>query len=177
MKKKSLYILDLDHCLIYTSFNKIEGLPLISKRKWHYLYHRPNLKEFLNYITHSSDIVFYTSSKMEYAKWVVNTFELTIPYLMFTRKHTTRKQTSYGDIFLKSLDKISLSKSYNKIYVIDDRTDLWNSKGVNFIEIEPWMGEKYDTDLIQIMIKQIKSKLPKVCQFNMFKHHYRTSEE
>lgn len=46
MKKTKLYILDLDHCLIYSSYTKIEELNCVSMRKWHFLYHRPGLNEF-----------------------------------------------------------------------------------------------------------------------------------
>ena len=59
MKNNRLYILDLDHCLIYASYQELPDLELISKRKWHYLYHRPNVKDILKYVQKTGDLVFF----------------------------------------------------------------------------------------------------------------------
>ena len=71
------YILYFDYCLIYSSYSEISSLELISKKGYHFLYHRPGLKSFLRYlIKQKYDLIFYTSSKKEYAKWVVDSFDL-----------------------------------------------------------------------------------------------------
>ncbi len=156
-----LYILDLDHCLIYTSFQELPEAKLISKRKWHYLYHRPDLELFLSFVQKTGDIVFYTSSKKDYASWVVSTFQLTVPYTIYSRKYCRKKYTDYGEIYFKSLGRLSIMKEYTEILVLDDRTDLWDNNGVELNDIKPYHGESTDTELQNWQIRQIK-KQPKL---------------
>ncbi|MBU3660514.1 MAG: HAD family hydrolase [Flavobacteriales bacterium] len=158
----TLYILDLDNCLIYTSYSKISELDSIAQRKWYYLYHRPGLFNFLNYIQKTGEIVFYTSSKKEYAKWVVNTFNLEKDYLIFSRKFCRKKLTNYGEIYYKSIFQIPISREYEKIIVLDDRTDLWDEKGVELHEIKPYMGEIIDDELHSWQLRKLKSQ-PRIC--------------
>jgi TFIIF-interacting CTD phosphatase-like protein len=156
MKETRLYILDLDHCLIYSSYQEIHGLDLISKRKFHFLYHRPNLKNILKYVQKTGDIAFYTSSKMDYAKWVVTSFQLDEHPIIYSRKYCKKKYTEYGETYLKSIVNLPITKSYNKVVVLDDRTDLWNDKGVELNDIKPWMGEVSDIELSQWLIRVLK---------------------
>ena len=80
------YVLDLDHCLIYASYSEIPDLELISQRGYHFLYHRPHTKEFLNFLIKSKyDLIFYTSSKKEYAHWVVQSFGLNKKFPIYSR--------------------------------------------------------------------------------------------
>lgn len=152
------FILDLDHCLIYTSFSELSNVDLISQKGYYYLYHRPDLNIFLKFLIKKKyDLVFYTSSKKEYARWVVKSFNLEKDYPIYTRYYTDRKRTNYGDIYKKSLDKINIS-SRRKIPVLDDRTDLWDENGVSLISIEPWYGDVNDRSLSSIMIKSLKER-------------------
>tara|TARA_B100001287_G_C22686402_1_gene533938 strand:- start:9478 stop:9933 length:456 start_codon:yes stop_codon:yes gene_type:complete len=144
MKKK--IILDLDHALIYSTYKEIVGLKLISKRKYLFLYHRPLLNEFLKYVENKYDIIFYTSSKIDYARWVVSTFKLDKNHEIFGRKYTQTIYSEYGITYKKSLKKIEKEFNY-KINVLDDRPDLWDEYGVKLIDIKPWMGEHYDKEL------------------------------
>lgn len=162
MKEKTkLYILDLDHCLIYASFKKLEDGQCIGKRKWHYLYHRPGLELFLTYIQKTGDILFYTSSKKDYASWVISTFQLKVPYTIYSRKYCRKKYTDYGEIYFKSLNRLPIYKKYAEIIVLDDRTDLWDENGVELNDIKPFHGESTDKELQHWHISQIK-KLPKL---------------
>jgi TFIIF-interacting CTD phosphatase-like protein len=153
-----LYILDLDNCLIFSSYSEIEGLTYVSKRKWHFLYHRPGLIQFLKFIQKTGEIVFYTSSKMEYARWVVSTFELTKEYQIFSRKHCKKKETNYGDVYYKSISLITIKCTYNKIIVLDDRTDLWDEEGVELCDIKPFLGEGEDRELQSWLIRRLKNQ-------------------
>jgi TFIIF-interacting CTD phosphatase-like protein len=162
MKEKAiLYILDLDHCLIYASFQALPEAKLNSKRKWHYLYHRPGLELFLSYVQKTGDIVFYTSSKKDYASWVVSTFKLTVPYTIYSRKYCRKKYTDYGEIYFKSLTNIDMKKKYSKIIVLDDRTDLWDDKGVELNDIKPFFGEENDSELQKWIVRSLKLQ-PKI---------------
>ena len=157
-------ILDLDHCLIFASYEKIEGLDLIDQREYHYLYFRPDLAMFLRHIERGFRIIFYTSSKKEYAEWVISNFNLTKDYKLFTRKYTKPKETEFGVHYIKSLKKLKL-KSVSDILVLDDRPDMWIADGVKFIDIDPWNGELHDSSLKRIMIAMIKERLPHVCTY------------
>jgi hypothetical protein len=151
-------ILDIDHCLVLASYTQINELELISKRGYHYLYFRPHLSIFLSYLQKSKyKIIFYTSGKSEYAKWIVNQFNLNYEYLLFTRKYTKRKQSYYGDYFHKSSISLPVKKE-KKTYILDDRIDLWEDNGEFFLDISPWHGEIYDNELIRVMLKLLKQK-------------------
>ena len=157
--ERRLYILDLDNCLVFSSYVELNGLDLISKRKYHYLYHRPDLMFFLNYLTKTGDIVFYTSSKKDYANWVVDSFKLKTDYQIFSRRFCKKMITEFGEIYYKSIDFISLKKRYEKIIVIDDRIDFWlNNDGVEFFDIPPFMGEKDDKILKLWILNRLKQQ-------------------
>ena len=156
------YIIDLDNCLIFTSYSEIKGLELISKKGYHYLYHRPHLTSFLKFLVRKKyDIIFYTSSKSEYAKWIVKSFGLENDYLLYTRAYTIRKTTVYGEIYLKSLKNIKISSS-TPIPVLDDRPDLWDEDGIELNAINPWCGELHDTALSSFITSDLKKNLPKL---------------
>ena len=158
VKKNRLYILDLDNCLIFSSYNLINGLPLIAKRKYHFLYHRTDLTFFLNYVFKTGDVIFYTSSKMDYAKWVVNSFNLNSDYQLFSRKYCRKKYTEYGELYYKSIDFISLESTYDNIIVIDDRIDFWKDNDkIEFFDIPPFMGEKEDDVLKSWVLNRLKN--------------------
>lgn len=157
--ERKLYILDLDNCLIFSSYVELNELELISKRKYHYLYHRPDLSFFLNYLTKTGDILFYTSSKKDYAKWVVDSFKLKVDYQIFSRRFCKKRFTEFGEIYYKSIDFISLKKRYKKIIVIDDRIDLWlNNDSIEFFDISPFMGEKDDQILKLWILNRLKKQ-------------------
>ena len=162
VKKNRLYILDLDNCLIFSSYNLIDGLPLIVKRKFHFLYHRPHLTLLLNFVFKTGDVIFYTSSKMEYAKWVVNSFNLNSDFQLFSRKYCRKKYTEYRELYFKSIDYISLKSTYDEIIVIDDRIDFWHdNEKIEFFDIPPFMGEKED-DVLKLWVINRLKKQPKM---------------
>lgn len=162
VKKNRLYILDLDNCLIFSSYNLIDGLPLIVKRKFHFLYHRPHLTLLLNFVFKTGDVIFYTSSKMEYAKWVVNSFNLNSDFQLFSRKYCRKKYTEYSELYFKSIDYISLKSTYDEIIVIDDRIDFWHdNEKTEFFDIPPFMGEKED-DVLKLWVLNRLKKQPKI---------------
>jgi hypothetical protein len=117
--------------------------------------------EFLKYIQKSGEIVFYTSSKKDYAQWVVNTFQLKNDYQIFSRKFCKKKNTDFGEIYYKSIRNIKIEKEYDKIVVLDDRSDLWDGTGIEIHDIKPYMGELDDQELQKWVIKRLKSQ-PKI---------------
>ena len=150
-------ILDIDHCLIYASFKELQGIELVSRRDFFYLYHRPNLKSFLKCITDQNlNIIFYTSAKKEYAKWIVGTFNLKIPYKLFSRKNTKIKSSEYGDRYLKSIDYLNLNLEPTKTMILDDSPQHWIVTDETLLDIDPWHGEADDNQLKLIMSQIVK---------------------
>ena len=150
-------ILDLDHCLIYSSYSEICDLECMGKKGYLYLYHRPGLNDFLKLISkiRKVEILFYTSSKSAYAKWVLKSFNLSIKYQLYTRKYAKRKITQFGEVFLKSIAFISQETS-TKNFVIDDRPELWDENGIEMISIDPWHGEIDDDQLSHTSVQLLK---------------------
>lgn len=153
----STIILDLDHCLIYSSYSEIVGSDLVDKKGYLYLYHRPGLKTFLNRVVKfkNMDLVFYTSAKANYARWVVQSFNLDVNYRLFTRSKTRIKHTDYGQVYYKSIERIGISNKKKNI-VLDDRIDFWDSDGVQLIGINPWHGELDDKELEKLFVSIYK---------------------
>lgn len=151
-------ILDIDHCLVFASYSELPEQKLISQRGYHYLYFRPYLSEFLSFVQKSKfRLIFYTSGKSEYAKWIVSQFQMNCEYSLFTRKFTKCKQTEFGELFYKSSDKLPVKKT-GTTYVVDDRIDLWDDNGEIFFGISPWRGEVNDTELQRIIIQLLKKQ-------------------
>lgn len=153
-------VLDLDHCLIYASYSELEGLPLIGKRGYLHLYHRPWLSQFLTFLAKMKnwDIVFYTSSKAYYARWVIKSMSVPFEYQLFSRSKTKKKYTETGEVYLKSLAKneMKVEDSDRRTIVLDDRPDLWDETGVELVAIDPWHGELSDTELEQAIRRILK---------------------
>jgi hypothetical protein len=92
---------------------------------------------------------------------VVSTFKLTVPYTIYSRKYCRKKYTDYGEIYFKSLTNIDMKKKYSKIIVLDDRTDLWDDKGVELNDIKPFFGEENDSELQKWIVRSLKLQ-PKI---------------
>ena len=73
-------ILDIDHTLVFASYTILPNQPLVEQKGYHYLYFRPFLHAFL-YAMQKFDyqLVFYTSGKSNYAKWIVQHFKMRKP--------------------------------------------------------------------------------------------------
>lgn len=150
-------ILDLDHCLIYSSYSELSELPLKGRKGYLYLYHRSGLNKLIDLLEKAKNVtvLFYTSSKADYARWVIKSMNVKFDYQLFSRAKTTKKYTSTGEVYLKSLSNINVSSTGN-ITVLDDRQDLWDDNGVQFIPIDPWHGEPKDDGLFQVKTNLFK---------------------
>ena len=147
-------ILDIDHTLVFASYTILPNHPLVEKKGYHYLYFRPFLQAFLDAIQKFDyQLVFYTSGKSNYVKWIVKHFKMIKPYMLFTRSYTKTRYTDFGIDYLKSAHKIHLPFNTKEVIVLDDRSDLWEDNGEIFIDISPWYGEVGDTALKEVLIQ------------------------
>lgn len=133
-------ILDLDHTLICTTYSPVKEKPLVAHKGYHYLYHRPNLLQDLHQWNNTYQLVFYTSSKANYARWVINTFHLPEgSWQLLTRKHCKAKHTRYGTVYYKRISVVlsQFPTPPSSIHIMDDRPDLWVDAGeATFIDVE-----------------------------------------
>lgn len=162
---KKPIILDLDETLILASYQELDGLPMVAKRRYHYLYHRPGLNQFLKYLEkRKHDIIFYTSAKADYARWVIKTLPLEGSYPLYTRKYTLRKETEFGEEYIKSVESVKeLSEFRGIIPVLDDKPQLWlPNDQISFMEIDAWMGDPEDHQLPNLISSSIKSSLGRI---------------
>lgn len=151
---KNLIVLDLDNCLIYAGYSNIENSELIAKKGFHYLYHRQNLAELMSFLEAYFSVVFYTASKKDYAKWVVSSMNLKYKHPIFSRKWTKRKNSDYGETYLKSLKFLDIDcTQFDRVYVLDDRPDLWVDEKNYYLDIDPWMGSGDDEQLKHVLEK------------------------
>ena len=150
-------ILDIDHTLVFASYTILPNHPLVEQKGYHYLYFRPFLHTFLNAMQKFDyQLVFYTSGKSNYAKWIVQHFKMRKPYTLFTRRYTKTRYTDFGIDYLKSSRKIHLPILTKEVIVVDDRINLWEDHGETFIDILPWHGEVEDTALKEVIIQLLK---------------------
>lgn len=154
---KYTIVLDLDNCLIYSSYSILSEFNFVSKKGYFFLYHRPFLVELFLFLEQHFDIIFYTASKKEYAKWVVSTLPVKNKYPIFSRKYTRRKFNSC-DFYLKSISFLPYEFNYESIFVLDDRPDYWLDEDLFFIGIDPWFGTKDDNGLCNV-IKNLENLL------------------
>jgi hypothetical protein len=117
---KNLFILDLDHTLIYGSYAEQESAPLL----FHYnsylkVYKRPLAEQLIEICKVKGDIIIYTTALRPYAKRISNKLNIQSIEIL-SRKQCLFKNGSWK----KRVNPEWLNK-YDKIIIIDDSPDVW----------------------------------------------------
>jgi TFIIF-interacting CTD phosphatase-like protein len=134
--------LDLDNTLIHSlyvdEYNRLstsKQLDLKKKYKWHrynnyYIFERPGLQKFLDYIFSRYNVSVWTAATKCYASFIIKNFILIKPerklLYFFWRSHCHISKRFYNnDKCLKLLTKkFNLPFNINNIYLIDDNIDI-----------------------------------------------------
>lgn len=140
-----LFILDLDHTLIYASYEKIDHLELL----FHYppylrVYCRPYARSFIETLSARGDILVCTSSKKEYAREIVKCLSIRAISVI------TRESCRWVDDHYKKVLPPVYHHLYNSIYLIDDSPYVWEKGSLRSISIlmpTQFWGEKEDMGL------------------------------
>lgn len=161
--QKILLILDLDETIIYSTESKLaESEDFIVDE--YFVYKRPGLDKFLDFISPIYDVAIWTSSSEDYAQEVVkNIFPQNYPLkFLYGRTKCTLKflwdQNEY--VYTKNLSKLKKKKySLEKVLIIDDSPEKLKRNYGNHIRVEPFMGANDDIELFQLIKYLEKIKL------------------
>jgi uncharacterized protein YlbG (UPF0298 family) len=158
MPIKRLFLVDLDHTLIYGSYAQNESAELLfSFSEFLKVYQRPFSKELVQLLSQNGDIIVYTTAKKAYAKMICQKLEINFLQLL-SRNSCVKK----GDGYRKKLKK-EWEQTYNQVFIIDDSPNVWeidSQKNVIWVVPSEFRGDVNDIDLQRIkneIIQHIQS--------------------
>ncbi len=143
-----LFILDLDHTLIYGSYAEKESAELLFQHNpFLKVYKRPLAEELIRICQTKGDIIVYTTALRKYAKTVCDKLAIH-PKALLSRKnckiiHGKHKKTVKSDWVT----------SYKDIIIIDDSPNIWlsNDDNLTFLVPEEFRGQAADIGLQKII--------------------------
>lgn len=130
-RKKPTLILDLDETLVYSSMvscNPFKYDFIIETYVGQhvclcFVYLRPFIYEFLDYVYQYFDLIVYTSSEQEYADMILDKILKNKPNIKrYYKQHTVDN--------MKSIDKVSL-KEKPQVIILDNNKIIWNTQDKN----------------------------------------------
>ena len=149
---KSLYILDLDHTLIYGSYATSENVDLLLEyNQFLKVYKRPLVMEFIKYLNHKKgDIIVYTTAKEDYAKQICRLLKINLKYIL-AREDCVSKTDKYYKKFSPVW-----GRDYENIFIIDDSPNIWlNTQKfehkIKFIVPREFRGEPNDREILGLI--------------------------
>jgi len=149
---KNLYLLDLDHTLIYGSYSESEKVELLFEYSQYLkVYKRPFVNDFVNKLNNlNGDIIVYTTAKKDYANKICRLLKINTLNIL-TRKDCKSKDDKYYKKFLPSW-----GNTFDNIYIIDDSPNVWiNTEKyitkINFIIPNEFRGNPNDNELIELI--------------------------
>lgn len=149
--ESSLIIIDLDHTLIYSSYNKETGLEKLTQfNEYLAIYKRPHVDKLIQQLQ-DIDTIVYSAAKKTYVHTIVD--KLQIPALDILHRHHCRKSAS-SDVYQKWLRR-KWVKQYERIFIIDDSPQLWSKQAHKIAHwfIPPkFMGDIQDNYLESICL-------------------------
>lgn len=152
MTSTALFLLDLDHTLIYGSYAPYETADLLFEySQFLKVYERPHARTLIRALQEKGEIIVYTTAKEDYAELICN--HLFINEKMLLSRKDCRSQ---GDRYFKDLKK-EWSELYSRIVVIDDSPQVWNTSDVevNWLVPKEFKGDKEDSELL-LLIENLK---------------------
>lgn len=164
--QKILLILDLDETLIYSTKSRL-SYPEDFRVAEYFVYKRPSLNKFLDFISKNYDVAIWTSSTEDYAQEVVKNIFSENYLLRFIYGRTKCTLTFLLDqneyVYAKNLSKLK-KKNYSleKILIVDDSPEKLKRNYGNHIRINSFSGSKEDIELSLLInyldkIKSIKN--------------------
>lgn len=153
--KDKLIILDLDETLIFSSLEKLS----IKEDFWvgnYFVYKRPGLDVFLNFIRDNFQIAVWTSSTFDYAESIVNHLFVNQSFLKFVwaRERCVSKIDieSRKQYWIKDLKKVKrLGFNLEKVLVIDDSVEKLQRNYGNHVPVIPFFGDPEDDELLMLV--------------------------
>lgn len=163
--KKILLILDLDETLVCSTESKL-SYPEDFIVGEYFVYKRPGLAKFLDFVSTYFDVAIWTSSTEDYAQEIVKNIipeNYSLNFIYGRTKCTlTYLFEHYEYVYIKNLSKLKrLNYSLERILIIDDSPEKIRKNYGNHICVAPFTGSKEDQELFLLVkyldkIKTIK---------------------
>ena len=149
---KQLYILDLDHTVIYGSFAESESAMLLFRyHQYLTVYERPLARELIKLCQKKGTVMVYTTALRRYAKMICNSLDIN-PVELLSRKNCLIQDGKH-----KKQIKAEWLENYDKIVIIDDSPNVWltENEKIEFLVPDEFRGKLEDLGL-QKIIETIK---------------------
>ncbi len=162
MMKDKLLILDLDETLIFSSLTKL-SFPEDFLVGEYFVYKRPGLENFLEFIQANYQLAIWSSSSSDYAQSIVEDIFVHSDILKFlwARERCVSKVDldSREQYWIKDLKKVKkLGFDLEKVLVIDDSPEKLQRNYGNHIPVTPFKGDSKDNELLKLIIYLDKLK-------------------
>ena len=147
-----LFILDLDHTLIYGSYAEKESAELLFQHNpFLKVYKRPMAEELIRICQSKGDIIVYTTALRKYAKTICDKLAIS-PIALLSRKNCKIIHGKH-----KKAVKPDWVANYQDIIIIDDSPNVWLSDADNLTFLVPveFRGQAADIGL-KTIINQLK---------------------
>lgn len=143
---KTLFLLDLDHTLIYGSYAPSESAALLFSYS-HYLkvYERPYARQFLRHLQGIGEIIVFTTAKKNYAQEICELLDVQ-PLEILSRTQCKK----VGDGYRKLLRK-KWTRTYDRITIVDDSPNVWitpDHADIRWIVPSEFRGDASDDGLL-----------------------------
>ena len=149
---KQLFILDLDHTVIYGSFAESESAMLLFRyHQYLTVYERPLARELIKLCQEKGTVIVYTTALRRYAKMICNSLDIN-PMELLSRKNCLTQDGKH-----KKQIKAEWLENYDKIVIIDDSPNVWltENEKIEFLVPDEFRGKLEDLGL-QKIIETIK---------------------
>jgi TFIIF-interacting CTD phosphatase-like protein len=150
---KNLFLLDLDHTLIYGSYGPEESAHLLFEYSQYLkIYERPFARELVRLLHEAGEVIVYTTAKKDYAEMICKYLSIQ-PKVLLSRMDCV----SLKDRYIKVLKK-EWMEAYNQVIIIDDSPQVWDTQHfeVEWLVPKEFRGEKGDSELL-IMIEKLNN--------------------
>ena len=142
---KILFLLDLDHTLIYGSYAQNESAALLfSYSQYLKVYERPYARQFISQLQELGEIIVFTTAKQDYAQKICELLDIQ-PLELLSRARCKKE----GDGYRKLLRK-KWVRSYDRVVIVDDSPQVWvtGKTSVYWIVPSEFRGDASDKGLL-----------------------------
>ena len=142
---KTLFLLDLDHTLIYGSYAPSESATLLfSYSQYLKVYERPYARQFISQLQDLGEIIVFTTAKEDYAQRICELQDIQ-PLEILSRAQCKK----VGDGYRKLLRK-KWTLSYDKIIIVDDSPQVWETgeASIHWLVPAEFRGDAADKGLL-----------------------------
>ena len=154
--KKHTLVLDLDETLIHSELGSTNGIPhpyhfsfqveLGGQRHSFYVWRRPGLDRFLDYVCDQFEVVIFTASQKVYADRVLNVLD---PLRRIRHRIFREDCTLVEGNYLKDLTV--LGRDLARTMIVDNSPQAFGFQVENGIPIDSWFGEPDDDALMALV--------------------------